>query len=315
LKIKSGKEPSLTSWFAALGRHKWLKLLSFFLAVLLWFSVGGEERTETTLILSLELVNLRPHLMVVGEVPPNIQVRVIGPRSTIRSLSQARLAHTIDLSRFDAGDHSIPLGPGAFSFPRGITVARVHPNPLDLSLAATITRTLPIRPSLTASPPEGFEVQRVKTRPDHVTVKGVAAELEELTEITTLPIDLSNLSGPVTLATDLDFRGLHLTLKEPVPILVDLVIAEKIVKRTISGVQVYASPESASLTPSTLTVTLTGPYRRLKELTAAEILATVDTKNLLPGRHNLQVSVQVPNGFKLESLSPQTVTARIAKPS
>ena len=283
--------------------------------MILWFAVGGEERTETTLNLNLELVNLSTNLMITSEVPPSLQVRVIGPRSIIRSLSQSRLAHTVDLAGVKAGNHSMPLGPSAFSFPRGVVVARVQPNPLTLNLATTVTRTLAIQPSLTGSPPEGFEVKSVKVRPDHVTVKGVASELENLKAVMTLPIDLLNLSGPVTLATDLDFKNLHLTLKEQVPILVDLVIAEKIVKRTLAGVQVYASPQTAKLSPSTVTVTLTGPFRRMRDLKATELLATVNTQDLKPGRHQGRVSIQVPEGLRLEDLTPQAITIRIAKPS
>lgn len=279
--------------------------------MVLWFAVGGEERTETTLNLNLELVNLSSNLMITSEVPPNLQVRVTGPRSIIRGLSQSRLVHTVDLAGVKTGNHSVALGPSAFSFPRGVIVSRVQPNPLTLTLAATVTRTLAIQPSLTGAPPEGFEVKSVKVRPDQVTAKGVASELENLKAVSTLPIDLSNLSGPVTLATDLDFKNLHLTLKEQVPILVDLVIAEKIVKRTLAGVQVYASPQTAKLSPATVTVTLTGPFRRLKELKPSELLATVNAQNLKPGRHNLRVSVQVPEGLRLETLTPPTVTVRL----
>ncbi len=301
----------MTGWLASLGRHKGLKLLSLFLAVVLWFAVGGEERTETTLNLNLELVNLSPNLMITSEVPPNLQVRIAGPRSIIRGLSQSRLVHSVDLAGMKPGAHSVALGPSAFPFPRGVIVSRVQPNPLTFTLAATVTRTLTVQPFLTGLPPEGFEVKSVKPRPDHITVQGVASELENLKALSTLPIDLGNLSGPVTLATDLDFKNLHLTLKEQVPILVDLVIAEKIVKRTLAGVQVYPSPQSAKLSPVTVTVALTGPFRRLKELKPSEILATVNTQNLKSGRHNLRVSVQVPEGLRLESISPPTVAARL----
>jgi YbbR domain-containing protein len=305
----------LTGWLASLGRNKGLKLLSFFLAVMLWFAVGGEERTETTLNLQLELVNLNPALMIVSEVPPHIQVQVTGPRSIIRSLSQSRLVHTVDLAGLKAGSHTILLGPSAFSFPRGITVSRVQPNPLNLTLAKTATRTLAVQPLLTGNPPEGYEVKSVKVRPDHVTVKGVESELENLKAISTLPINLSNLSGPVTLATDLDFKNLHITLKDQAPILVDLVIIEKIVQRTLPGVPVYASPQAARLNPAAVTVTLSGPFRRLRDLKPTELLATVDTQNLKPGRYNLRVSVHTPEGLQLQKISPPTVTARVAKPS
>lgn len=305
----------MTGWLASLGRHKGLKLLSFFLAVALWFAVGGEERTETTLNLSLELVNLNPNLMIVSEVPPSIQVQVTGPRSIIRSLSQSRLVHTIDLAGVKAGSHSIPLGPSAFSFPRGVTVSRVTPNPLNLTLAKTITRTLAIQPTLIGSPPEGYEVKSVKVRPEEVTVKGVASELENLKALPTLPINLNNLSGPATLATDLDFRNLHLVLKDQKPILVDLVIAEKIIQRTLAGVPVFASPQTARLSPSTVTVTVSGPFRRVRDLKPSDLLASVNTQNLKPGRYKLWVTVHAPDGLRLEKISPPTLTARIPRPS
>jgi len=71
------------------------------------------------------------------------------------------------------------------------------------------------------------------------------------------------------------------------------------------------------LRPSTVTVTLSGPYRRLTNLKTSELLATVNTENLKPGRHTLEVSVQVPvpEGLRLVGLSPRKIKARLDKPS
>jgi YbbR domain-containing protein len=43
-------------------------------------------------------------------------------------------------------------------------------------------------------------------------------------------------------------------------------------------------------------------------LTAADLKARVDTRNLAPGRHRLTVSVQVPGGVSLVRCSPAIVT-------
>jgi hypothetical protein len=85
------------------------------LAIALWFAVSGEERTETTLTLSLELVNLPRQIVITSEVPPNLQVRVVGPRSIISKLSQTRLTQSIDLTGYKPGRHSI-LSSQHFSF-------------------------------------------------------------------------------------------------------------------------------------------------------------------------------------------------------
>jgi YbbR domain-containing protein len=303
----------LKNWLASLGRHKGLKLLSLLLALALWFAVSGEERTETTLSLALELVNTPPTLVITSEVPPNLQVRVSGPRSIINKLSQTRLTQTIDLAGYKSGHHPYNFGPNSFSFPRGVQVARITPNPINLILATAMTRTLSIKPVLEGSPPEGYEVLETKTRPGKVVVRGPSSELQDLKYISTLPIDVNNLTEHTVISTDLDFKNLHLSLKEQVPILAEVSITAKPLTRTISGGLVEAVPVPARLKPAQVTLTLKGPWRQVKDLKATDLKVTVDTKGLSPGRHRLNVSVNLPNGLSLVQVQPAAVTATVEK--
>ncbi len=303
----------MTSWLASLGRHKALKLLALLLALALWFAVSGEERTETTLSMSLELVNLPRNLVITSEVPPNLQVRVAGPRSIVNKLSQSRLTQTIDLAGYKSGRHPYYFGPNSFSFPRGVQVIRISPNPVNLTLATSMTRTLAIHPILEGSPPNGYEVLGVATRPDKVVVKGPSTELEDLKFINTLPIDVSHLTEHTVISTDLDFKNLHLSLKETVPILAEINIAAKPLTRTLAEVPVQAAPEPASLRPARVTVTVKGPWQQVKELKVEGIKASVDTRNQSPGPHRLNVSVSLPAGISLVRVKPATVTATVGK--
>lgn len=296
-----------------MGRHKALKFLSLLLAIALWFAVSGEERTETTLTMSLEMVNLPRHLVITSEVPPNLQVRVVGPRSIISKLSQSRLTQGIDLTGYKTGPHSYPFGPNSFSFPRGVQVIRISPNPINLTLATSLTRTLTIRPVIEGKPPAGYEVLETKTRPEQVVVKGPLTELQELKYINTLPIDVSHLTEHTVITTDLDFKNLHLSLKEAVPILADISIAAKPLSRTISGVAVAAVPGPARLRPPQVTLTLKGPWKQVKDLKAVDLKATVDTKNVAPGRHRLNVEVHLPAGVSLVQVQPATVIATVGQ--
>lgn len=303
----------MKDWLSYLGQKEGLKVLALLLAVALWFAVGSEERTETTLNLALELANLPANMVVTSEVPPSLQVRVIGPGSVVRKLTQARLAHTIDLNSFKSGRHFFPLGPNSFSLARGVTVTRIQPNPLSLTLATTTTRTLPLKPVLEGNPPEGYEVVEVKSRPAQITVKGPSAELAELKYISTLPIDVSGLSASTTVATDVDFKNLHLTSREQVPVLADLTIAAKEITRTIAGITVLATPQPARLRPSQVTLTLKGPWLPLKDLKPGDLKAAVDTKKLAPGRQRLKVSVTLPQDVRLLRVQPDAVDAWAAK--
>ncbi|MEJ2090960.1 MAG: CdaR family protein [Syntrophobacterales bacterium] len=300
-------------WLASLGRHKALKLLSLFLAVALWLAVGGEERTETNFNITLELVNLPQNLMVTSEVPSNLHVRVTGPRGLIRTLSQSHLTYSLDLAGVKAGRQTFPLGADSFNFPRGVQITRVQPNPLVLTLTPTMTRTLPVQPAFMGHPPEGYEVKSVKTRPSEVKVKGPVSELQGLKLIPTVPLDITGLSSPITLATSLNFKELHLAMIEKAPILADVDIGPKVLKRTFKNVPVIPQPLSAKLSPSKVRITLQGPWPRVKKLEPADLQVFVDTQDLSRGRHRLKVQVQLPEGLTLEKVSPVTILAHIQK--
>jgi YbbR domain-containing protein len=304
----------LTNWFGTLKRNRFLKLLSILLAIALWFAVSGEERTETSLSMSLEMVNLHKNLMVTSEVPPSIQVRVVGSRSIINSLSQSRLIQTIDLSGYKSGRHTFSLGPNSLSLPRGVQVVRIQPNPITLTIASTLTRTLAIKPALENSPAEGYELVSANTRPDQVTVRGPYQELADLKFIPTLPIDLSFLKENTVIATDLDFKNLHLALKDPVPILAEIRIGPKTLTRTIAGVPVLTDPPAAKVSPAQVTLIIKGLWPLVHNLKPEALKPRVDTRDLAPGRHHLKVSVDLPEGVSLVRLRPSSVTVTVAKP-
>lgn len=305
----------MESWFGTLKRNRLLKILSLLLAIALWFAVSGEERTETTLNMALELINLPEKLMVTGEVPPAIQVRVIGPRSIVNHLSQARLTQALDLANYESGRHTFSLGPNSFSFPRGVQVIRIQPNQINLTLAATIIQTLTIKPVTENNPPEGYQVVSVQIRPAQVTVKGPVAEMSNLKSIPTLPIDLSNLKESTFMATDLDFKNLHLSLKEPAPILADIQIAPKTLTRTLSGVTVLTEPQPAKVSPARVNLTVQGPWPQVQDLKPENLKVRVDTTNLAPGFHRLNLSVDLPGGVSLVRANPARVTVTVDKSS
>ncbi len=303
----------MKGWFASLSRHKGLKLLSLLLALALWFAVSGEERTEISLHMAVEFVNLPAQMVITGEVPAEVQVRVIGPRSIVNKLSQTRQSLPIDLAGYKSGPHTYRLGPNSFSFPRGVVVTSFQPNPLNFNLSATITATLPIKPILAGSLPEGYELVNAKTKPAQVTVTGPAEELSDLKFIPTHPLDLSRLTEMTITATDLDFKNLHLSLKNHVPILAELDIRTKTLTRTLPEVPVMPDPGPANLRPAHVAVIVQGPWPLVKDLKLADVKATVDTRSLGHGRARLNVSISLPQGVTLVRLQPGSVTCSPGK--
>ena len=66
-----------------------LKLLSLGFAVLLWMYVVGENRSEVSLSLPLELTRVPANMVIVSRVPEAIRVRLNGPRSLLAGVNPA----------------------------------------------------------------------------------------------------------------------------------------------------------------------------------------------------------------------------------
>jgi len=303
----------LKGWLASLNRNRTLKLLSLLLALALWFAVGREERTETSLHMAVEFINLPAKMVVTGEVPKELEVQIIGPRSQVNRLSQTPQTYPIDLAGMKSGQQTFYPGPHSFSFPRGVVVNRIQPAAITINLSTSFSATLSIKPVVVGSPPEGYELKGVKTKPEQVTVSGPQEELTDLKFIPTYPIEVRRLTEMTVLPTDLDFKNLHLTLKNPVPILAELDIQPKMLTRTIPGVAVSPEPTPVNLKPDQVTVTVQGPWPLVKKLKVGDLKATVDTAILGRGRSRLSVSLSLPQGVTLLRVQPEKVTCLSGK--
>ncbi|MBW1916415.1 MAG: hypothetical protein JRI57_00120 [Deltaproteobacteria bacterium] len=308
---KAGWQKFLTS----LSKNKGLKILSLALALALWFAVGGEERIETGLKLSLELVNIPADLIITNDISPQIEVRIQGPHSVVRELSAERLHKRIDLTGYKPGNYVFPLSPGSFDFPRGVVVTRIRPNAITVILDKAITRRLEIHPVIKGSPAPGYELVKVKMSPERIEVKGPESELSQLNSLNTLPIEISHLSSPVTREVDLNFQNLRLSYVGNKPILADLEIHPIQKTKVLTGVEIVPTMASGpvQLHPPRVSLTIRGPAPKLDDLSPNDLTAEVDLHNLKPGRHKVRVNAQLPPGLELLSIQPQTVQVRLKK--
>lgn len=61
---------------------EWLSCLtSLFLAILLWYNVGGEQTVDTNVMIPVEVINLPRELVISNQFKKEIEVSVNGPRS------------------------------------------------------------------------------------------------------------------------------------------------------------------------------------------------------------------------------------------
>lgn len=287
--------------------------MALLLALATWMAVGSEERTETTMQMVLELYNVPKHLMVINEIPSQIEVRVQGPRSVIRELSTEKLHKQIDLSGAKPGTRTEILTPAGLNFPRGVVVTRIRPNALSIELDHALIRRVEVQPVIKGSPAPGFEVGEVVVSPKEALIRGPEREINQLKFINTIPIDISNLSSSITKDVELDFQNLALTYLDSQPLIAKITIKPKLQTKTFNNVVIipFGSTGPLHLDPSKVSITVRGPLTNLEMLHAEDITARINIKSLKTGFYEAKVAVSLPEGFEVVNISPEKVNVRI----
>jgi len=104
-------------WVSNLG----LKLLSLFLAFVVWLVVSAPRRenvSERAFAAPLSLIGIPRELVITTSVPDTVNVRLRGRASDLRTLSSQNLEVTLDLRWIQPGDAQVTLRPQAINVPQ-----------------------------------------------------------------------------------------------------------------------------------------------------------------------------------------------------
>jgi YbbR domain-containing protein len=224
------------TWLGAAGRRhgagrvrgifpRWeLKLLSLVIAFTLWLFVAAGERGEMMLAARVEYLNVPSGLMLEGSPPETVDVQVQGLRPALRRLTVDDVRVQVNVARLGPGGAMVPLGPDQVQAPRDVTVLRVNPTRVRLTLERVATGTVRVVPRLTGSPEPGYAVAGVSVAPPTVEVRGPQSEVAGHPAVPTSPVDISGATAPITRRTELApaLGAVRLTTTRSVDVTVDI---------------------------------------------------------------------------------------------
>ena len=163
---------------------------------------------------------------------------------------------------------------------------------------------------------EGYWLTNVSVTPPNVTVFSTdPSRVNALPGfVETNPLDLTNLQDDVDIRTTLNLpQGVTLAGEESVLVRLSIAALEGSLPITIPLEVVGLTPElSASLSPDTVDLLLTGAMPLLNNLTAGAIRASVNLTGLEPGVHQVAPIVDLlPTQVSVGSILPESVEVTI----
>ena len=195
-----------------------LKVLSLAVAVLLWMAVTRDPVAEVALNVPIEFHNAPEHLEISSETIPQVQVRVRGPVREIRVLSPSEVHAMIDLANVQPGERTYDLSPARIHVPDGVQVVQAVPTQIRVSFDRRESRQVPVQPRVIGTFATGYQIERVTTLPQTVTIVGPAEHVRGVEAAITDPVDASGVVGTATFTTHAYVSDPLVRLADPTPI-------------------------------------------------------------------------------------------------
>ena len=297
-------------------RHFGLKLLSVAIAIVLWMNVAGEETVERGLRAPLELQQFPVGLEIQGEPPSTVDVRVRGTSGALSRVGPGDIVGVLDLHAARPGNRLFPMTPDQIRVPTGIEVVQVTPSTIALMFENSLTREVPVVPSIEGTPAAGYVmVGKPTVSPEHLEIVGPETSVKRAIEAITETISIADAHDSVRQDVSVGLIDPALRLKMQRMVTVNVAIAPGPLERSLRGLPVHIrnlGPQlSAQVVPSVVDVGLRGSREMLGRLSSDDVSTYVDVGGLGAGQYPMSVHADATSRAGITHIEPATVQVRI----
>ncbi|WP_305082496.1 YbbR-like domain-containing protein [Oscillochloris sp. ZM17-4] len=250
-------------------------------------------------------------------------VQITGPQNRVQRVTAAQTTANIEQLR---ASYQAPLSLVAVD-ENGQTVDGVQISPGTVNVRIPITsvvglKLVPVQASIVGLPASGYVITAVQVDPPLIALTGSSGPLDAVLVLETEDVDIGGARGSLVRQARISFpAGTSPQLGEPSSAKVTVLISP-----VSQSFQVTLPAEVAvggvgggmlmSVSPNSVSVTITGSSAFLDQLAQQPLKANVDVSGLGPGSYQLPVTVSLPSGVRLAGEPPSvTVVLRTPPPS
>jgi YbbR domain-containing protein len=308
----------MNDWFFRLFDNFLLKIVSLFLALVLFVMGHSDQNAARTL--EVDLLTQPPdpssNDILLTQIPAKLNVTVRGPRALIDDLPSSYSRLTLDLSG----------RPNELTFenllekpPPGLHVVGLFPSSIHLTWDTRVSRQLRIEPTWSTLP-EGLQFKKATliVDPSVVTLVGPRSRVEPIQKMLTTSLDLRDRKpghNEQSLAVDKAAEGLTDGLVDVIPsrVVVSFDLEAETKSRAFPTASVVVLHGKASVRPAMVSFVVTcSPPSRADELRPEALIPTLDLSQFgsnfgSRGPEEARVEMELPAGCTEVTISPEKV--------
>lgn len=163
-------------------------LLAIFLSLTVWvLAVIAEDpnvEREYPTLLPVEIVGISSDMVIVGDYPEEISVRLRAPSSLWTELEENEelVSAQIELTNLQVGDHTLRVNIVLGISP--VQVVWVDPAEISITIEPFVSKEIPITPSVIGEPALGFQLDALTMSGRQVQVSGPESLVEMVADVT-----------------------------------------------------------------------------------------------------------------------------------
>ncbi len=283
------------------------KFVSIVISLVLWTVVLGSRNVEVVKEIPLDVMT-SPDMMLSSEVPERIAFKLSGPKAFLRAILDRREDPVhINLVGAKPGAVTYRFFSDNIRLPIGVKVIAINPPTILVKLEQLRHKDVPIKAELRGKPADGYRLVKTEIKPEFVKLKGPESKIENITEVKTIPIDITDAKETLQKEVPLDLARLGVLLDGPIPMM-SVQIEPSIANFRLKNVDIRVSTTfKVHLEPKTVTVLVNTSQVDIKKLNRSKIYATIDARSKTKGTYKETVKVVLPKNVSMVKVIPEEV--------
>lgn len=189
-----------------------LRLLSLFLALIMWVSFSGRTEGPVNRLVRRFDVPLThqgvPSMMKLTSEQYQILVTLSAAETEMKDLSAEDIDVRLDLTDYGPGTYNVPLSAENVMLPehfKTIEVLEIVPTVVRLSLERKLRKSVKIIMNVQGQPADNFEFAGLTLNPPEAVIEGPESQLADLEFLIAEPVDISGATERMTGKVKFDF--------------------------------------------------------------------------------------------------------------
>lgn len=283
------------------------KIISVITAIVLWGIVLGSRNVEVTKEIPLEVIT-PPDVVPANEIPDRVAFRLSGPKAFLRSILDRREEPIrVNLSGAKPALITYRFFSDSIRVPIGVKVLSISPPSILIKLEYLKRRDVPVRLLLRGETPEGYQVIKAEVKPGTVRIKGPESRVDSITELSTMPIDISNLRGTYDKEVPIDLPKYNVQLDGELPHLF-IEVEPTSANFRIKNVDIRVlSSYKVRIEDKNVTLLVRATPKDMQSLDRSHVFAVVDLSGKGKGKYNEPIKITLPKNVGLVKAIPEHV--------